>query len=127
MKSYLTSTFSPSMLPSGGRARVEEVEEGTFRIQVQKVARAGELIPAVGHEVTAEILRQRIFQSMIHKGSFLKFAPETLFARVNITLASGERLFAAIPQFRPPESREFTDEEVAGAQFRFFIVEAKGG
>jgi len=123
MKTYLATTFSPSMLPSGGRARVEEVDEGTFRVQVQKAARAGELIPAVGHEVTAEILRHRIFRSRVRERSFLEFSPETLFARVNITLASGERLLAAIPQFRTPETREFSAEEVAQARFRYFLIE----
>jgi len=122
MKTYLTSTFSLSMLPPGGRARVDEVDEGTFRIQALKASRVGDLIPAVGHENTAGLLRDRLFRSRIH-GGFLRGSPERLFARLNITLASGERLLAAVPQFRPPETREFSDKEVAEARFRFFIVE----
>ena len=116
MRSYLTTAFSPSMLPSLEEgvfiARVQEVPEGTFRTQAWKALKAGDLVPAVGHEVTAEILRRRLR---------LDFDP---FARVNITLRPGERVLAAIPQFRPLEgSREFTRKEVERAEFRFFIVE----
>jgi len=116
MKSYLTTTFSPSMLPDRGRALVEEADEGLFRVQVQKKARAGELIPAVGHENTAELLKRRL--------NLEPFFKESLYARVSLVLEPGEIVYAAIPQCRP-ETREFSDEEIAEAKFRFFFIQAR--
>jgi len=94
---YLSTTFSPSMLTRRAKANVEEMDYGAFRLQVQKLVRAGELIPAVGHENTAFLLREKLNIDI------------ELFARVNIELKPGDTLFCAIPRGR--------------AQFRYFFVE----
>jgi len=105
------------MLPRGGRALVEEADEGLFRVQVQKKARAGVLVAAVGHETTAVLLKKRLNLEPFFKGS--------LYAKINLSLRKGEIVYAAIPQFRTPETREFSDEEIVGAEFRFFFIQAR--
>lgn len=108
---YLTTTFSPAMLSDNHVvATVVEVSESQFQDDVHKALSEGELTPAVGHENTAALLQARLGLE------------KTLWARVNLTLNDGDVVLAAIPFFRAPESREFTDEEVRSAKFRFFKV-----
>jgi len=114
VNTYLSTTFSPSMLAHNVKACVEEMDFGNFRLQVQKLTRSGELVPAVGHENTAQLLRQKLGVDI------------ELYARVNLKLEDGDVLFCAIPQFRAPEAREFTAEEIASAEFRYFIIQVGG-
>jgi len=113
VKYYISTTFSPSMLAKGVGASVEELDFGTFRLQVQKLVRAGELIPAVGHENTAQLLRKKLGVDL------------ELYARVNLELGDGDILYCAIPQFRATEAREFTAEEISSAEFRYFAILAE--
>ena len=111
-KVYLTTTFTPAMLPRGfgGNLSVDEVSAEVFGRRLADAAREGVLVPAVGHQNTAEILRRKFL---------LSHSP---FARVPVELARGDVVLAAIPQFRAGESREFTDDEVRNAEFRYFVI-----
>lgn len=102
---YLTTTFSPSMLSSGVTATVQEITEEKFASYLKV-----EYVPAVGHENTAVLLQKKFGLANVP------------FARVNITLNAGDVVLAAIPQFRLPETREFTDNEIASAKFRYFLI-----
>lgn len=119
MKKYLTATISPSMLPARliGKVilEVHEVEEFTFRGQVKKALYAEELIPAVGHENTANFLKKRLLLKDDVK----------LFNRVNTILQPGDIVYAAIPQIRLPEATEFSNNVIRSAPFRFFIGEVR--
>jgi len=114
---YITTTFSPSMIKEGGdvKAEIKELGETEFISVVRGLLRYDDCVPAVGHENTAALLARKIG------------VDRALYARVNITLGKGDALFCAIPQFRAPEgAREFSDEEVAGARFRYFVVVVEG-
>ena len=101
---YLTTTFSPSMLPANSEAIVKELTEDKPR----QLLKQG-FTSAVGHENTAAIL-SRLFGTPVQ------------FNRVNLTLQNGDVLLAAVPQIRFTEAREYSDDEVTSASFRFFAV-----
>ena len=111
-KVYLTTTFTPAMLPRDycGAVHIEEVNEKVFGRHLELAARERVLVPAVGHQNTAEILRRKFLLS------------RSPFARVPLELARGDGVLAAIPQFRAGEAREFTDDEVRNAEFRYFVI-----
>lgn len=110
MKIYFTSTINPAMLSKGAESMtVRELDEEMFTSTLLSVK--DELIPAIGHKNTAELL-ERVFHM------------ENLFQRRNISLANGDTVLAAIPQFRVGEAREYTDEEIKKARFRFFEATA---
>jgi len=100
----LGTTFSPSMLKRGV-ARVFEVTEEAFCLAV-----GDNFVSVVSHENTARILTKRLGKTV-------------QFNRVNVELRPGDVLFCAIPQIRFDVAREYTDEEIATAPFRFFVVE----
>jgi hypothetical protein len=102
---YLAASFSVSMLPQGGSCIVREISEQVFRELLDQP-----FVSAVGHEVTAKILGQ-------------KFGKDIAFNRQNIQLQRGDELLIAVPQFRAEQSREFSEEEIAKAQFRYFLVD----
>jgi hypothetical protein len=102
---YLATSFSVNMLPKMGSCQVQEISEEVFRELLDQP-----FVSAVGHEVTAKILGQ-------------KFGKDIAFNRTNIQLQRGDQLLVAVPQFRAEQSREFTEEEIAKAQFRFFLVD----
>ncbi|MCD6318946.1 DUF1874 domain-containing protein [Candidatus Aerophobetes bacterium] len=115
-KVFLTTTFSPSMM--GRKAKVlmvHEVKEEEFwrSLSGVKNVEGNEFIPAIGHENTADIVRKRMPKEM---------REQKLFNRVNIEVEHGDWIFAIIPQVRFNSTREFTDEEVKKAEFRFFII-----
>lgn len=97
-------TLSPSMIKQG-MARVFEVPEEIFRLLL-----GDDFVSVVGHENTAHILTKRLGKTV-------------RFNRVNVELQPGDILFCAIPQVRFEMAREYTDEEIATAPFRFFVVE----
>lgn len=101
---YLCSTFSPAMLKSGVSARVAEVGLQDVKEYILRGCDS-----AVGHEVTAHVLTV-----------LLGF--DVPFARVNLTLGIGDEVMCVIPNFRAPEAREFTRNEVELAGYRCFHV-----
>jgi hypothetical protein len=112
MKIYLTTTFSPSMLPEWGSVEVSEIPLARFQFEVR---RAGDnLVPAVGHENTAGILEKQL-EGVVYR------LPR-LFNRINIVLEPGDMVLAAIPQFRADAAREFSDREIFEAEFRYFVI-----
>jgi len=128
MRTYLATTFSPAMLSvEGGVAKVVEVDEAHFIYLVKKALSWGTLCPAVGHENTARLLALRLQKEGVEvtaeEGAEETFVPLNLFSRASLTLKQGDELLAAIPQFRAPEAREFSDEEIEQAKFRFFLIE----
>jgi len=112
MRVFLTTTFTPAMLPAGynGRVLMREVDAEVFARELAYAFRNKDLIFAVGHENTAEILRRKFLLS------------QSPFARVRVELQRGDTVLAAIPQFRPPQAREFTDAEVQNATFRYWVI-----
>jgi len=112
-KVYITTAISPMMLPQPDAAGchsmvVVEHEEHFFRDLIRIYRENGhEIVGAVGHPNTASLLEA-------------KFGLTSLANRVSITLEPGDRVLAAVPQFRPPESREFSDNEIRSAKFRYF-------
>jgi len=114
-KVFITTTFTPSMMKNKV-VMVEEIDEARFWAELYNVSQGSEVVPAVGHENTAEIIKERMPDFVKEK------MPESLFQKINIEMQDGDWIFAIIPQFRPNETREFTDEEVKKAKFRFFII-----
>ena len=112
MRVFLTTTFTPAMLPAGysGRVRFREVDAETFGRELSHAFRTKELVFAVGHENTAEMLRRKFLLS------------QSPYGRVRVELQRGDAVLAAIPQFRPPQAREFTDAEVQNASFRYWVI-----
>ena len=102
---YLSTTFSPSMLREGV-AIIREVEEKDFK----KFLQASHFHSIVGHKPTAEILSRR-------------FGVEVPFNRESVSLVEGQKVLVAVPQIRFSEAREFSEKEVSEAPFRFFEVE----
>ena len=117
----LTATFSPS----GREAQVEEIDEGAFFRLVKEAFIRGRLVPRVGHENTARLLALRLQKEGVEALGESGVGPLPLFSRENVALGSGDELLAAIPQARFSEAREFTDEEVAGAKFRYFLIKVR--
>ncbi len=107
MTTYLATTFTPSMLAPRTRALVREIECE----EAKGLARGA--VSAVGHEVTAHILTQ-------------KLGYPVQFSRVSLTLQPGDAVVCVIPQFRAEVAREFTREEIERAPFRCFHVEVSG-
>jgi hypothetical protein len=105
MARIVATTFSPSMLPEGGHAEIKEVSENSF----QQLLEIAPFTSAVGHKITANILSQ-------------KFDVDIQFNRIDVTITSRDILLVAVPQFRAEASREFTEEEVQNAPFRYFVV-----
>jgi hypothetical protein len=103
---FLTTTFSPAMTAPGHVGFFAEYPIEGIR---QKV-RDGEVISAVGHEITAKVLSALL-------------GAKVEFSRVNLSLKDGDTLYCVIPAFRAAESREFTREEVEKAGFRSFVIE----
>jgi len=95
------------MLPASEEAnlRVREVNEETFNREL-----GDDFESYVGHEATAKLLSA-------------KFGKEISFNRANITLTPAVKLFVAVPQFRVDVAREFTEDEIKNAKFRYFIIE----
>jgi len=118
-KVYLTTTFSPSMISKKNKGvMVQEVSELEFWRMLKGVINTGEVefVSAIGHENTADIVLRRMPDELKEQ------MPESLFNRVNIKVEHGDWVFAIIPQIRFDSTREFTDEEVKKAEFRFFIM-----
>jgi hypothetical protein len=107
MKNIITTTFSVSMLPVSEEAnlRIREVNEETFNREL-----GDDFESSVGHEATAKLLSA-------------KFGKDIPFNRTNVTLTPDVRLFVAVPQFRVDAAREFTEDEIKNAKFRYFIIE----
>ena len=107
MRNVITTTFSISMLPASEEAnlRIREVNEETFNREL-----GDDFESYVGHEATAKLLSA-------------KFGKDIPFNRANITLTSDVKLFVAVPQFRVDVAREFTEDEIKNAKFRYFIIE----
>jgi hypothetical protein len=103
---FLTNTFSPAMLATGGGATVQEITLAQAREELSSSWES-----AVSHEVTAGVL------------SALLGLP-VQFARVNLVLNPADRVVCIIPNFRASEAREFTREEVEGAGYRCFLAVA---
>jgi len=105
---FLSTAFSVSMV--GDReVCIKEVKEGEFLALIKE-----DFVSAVGHQTTADILSRRWNKTI-------------LFARQNIS-CTDNLICVAVPQIRFDEAREFTEEEIKEAPFRFFIVrEKKGG
>jgi hypothetical protein len=95
------------MLPVSEEAnlRIREVNEETFNREL-----GDDFESCVGHEVTAKLLGA-------------KFGKEIPFNRSNVTLTPDIKLFVAAPQFRVDVAREFTEDEIKNAKFRYFIIE----
>jgi len=116
-KIFITTTFSPSMMRGDSVVVVQEVDEAVFWAEMFNVNTTNnEIVPAIGHKNTANIIRRRM------PDFISKAMPENIFNRVKIEMGDGDWVFAIIPQFRPDETREFTDEEVKKAKFRFFTI-----
>jgi hypothetical protein len=107
MKNVITTTFSVSMLPASEESnlRIREVSEETFNREL-----GDDFESYVGHEATAKLLSA-------------KFGKEIPFNRANVTLTPDIKLFVAVPQFRVDVAREFTEDEIKNARFRYFIIE----
>ena len=103
---YLTTTFSPSMVASGifcGRAvSLDEAKEA--------LGPEGTFISAVGHEVTAGVLSALL-------------GVRVPFARTNLALEPYDRVVVIIPRFRAEVAREFSREEVEAAGFSAYLVD----
>jgi hypothetical protein len=95
------------MLPVSEEAnlRIREVNEETFNREL-----GDDFESSVGHEATAKLLSA-------------KFGKDIPFNRTNVTLTPDVRLFVAVPQFRVDVAREFTEDEIKNAKFRYFIIE----
>ena len=104
MKNVITTTFSVSMLPASEEAS-SRLNEETFNREL-----GDDFESYVGHEATAKLLST-------------KFGKEIPFNRANITLTPDIKLFVAVPQFRVDVAREFTEDEIKNAKFRYFIIE----
>jgi hypothetical protein len=102
---YIGTTFSPAMVSPD--AAGFHGEEKTSAEMIQICASCESLTSVVGHANTARVLTK-------------KLGIDVAFNRANVTLASGDVLLSAIPQFRVDETREYTDTEVADANFRYF-------
>ncbi len=107
---FITTTISPMMIGTmGDRMLVKEVDKDFLD---QKIADfrdrdTREIMPAVGHEITAPFIEAVTGISDLH-------------ARVNISLAPGDEVLAVIPAIRFTEAREFSQAEVAEAGMRIF-------
>ena len=100
----VTTTISPSMIWKDP-VIIKEIDEKEFKELIEK----RDFKSAVGHEVTAKILSK-------------KFNIDIKFNRENIAITYNTLILAAIPQFRVSESREFTEDEIKSAEFRYFIA-----
>lgn len=110
---YLTTTFSPMMMGEGRSAKVvEKTLEELKEIFQSEGIKPQDFVNAVSHENTAHLLTR-----------ILGF--EVPFSRVNLTLHGRDQVLACIPKFRVGETREFTDEEIASANWRFFVISVK--
>ena len=117
MRTYLTTTIAPGMLPEGRpdlRLGIIEISEADFRVHL-----AGLITPAVRHPNTAEVLRRRFADVEDVAGA--RVGDMDLFARVPVVLDDGDSVLAAVPMARFGETREFTDEEISSVKFRFFF------
>ena len=118
-KVYLTTTFSPSMISKKNKGvMVQQIDKSEFWRMLKGVMNTGEVefIPAIGHENTADIILRRMPDELREQ------MPESLFNRINVKMEHGDWIFAIIPQIRFDFTREFTDEEIKKAEFRFFII-----
>ena len=102
---FLSTSFSPMMLGKGsGVAKVREI-----RLREAKQLLKSGFHSVVGHENTARLLTK-------------KFGVNVKFNRETISLGHSCRVVVCTPCFRVDEAREFTDEEIECAEFRFFSV-----
>ena len=113
-RNYLATAFSPAMMahiPDNLylEATVKEVRREDFLASVRAANSFGVLKSIVGHENTAELLSRKL-------GIPVEFNRET------VTLGEYDVVFIAVPQIRFDGAREFTDEEVEKAPFRYFHV-----
>lgn len=118
-KLFVTTAISPMMINTELTMSIQEFKN-------TKVSMAGidaaiesagfEIVPAVGHEVTAKVLEP------IVAWNFPSINGLKLFNRVNINMEEGDQVLAIIPSFRANEAREFTLEEVESAGFRIFMA-----
>jgi len=104
-KAILTSTISPSMIKGGGKITIKEISEDFFNLSILLY----EIKSVVGHENMAKILSN-------------KFNASIVYNRENITIGGDTEAFAAVPQVRFDNSREYTDKEIKKAKFRYFVV-----
>lgn len=119
MKLYITTTFSPMMIgPELSRVKVLEIKD--FEMEFAGISSmlgfGYEVVPAVGHDVTAKVLEPIIERYLPG------IADQVFFNRTNISLSLYDHVLAIIPNFRASESREFTAKEVLAAGFRAFLV-----
>lgn len=99
---YLASTFSPLMLSEGEHCEV-------VQINLNDVPSAMGLKSVVSHEITAKILSKILGEPVG-------------FNRINVSLKSGDCLYAIVPNFRASVAREFTQAEILGAGLRVFLI-----
>ena len=118
---FITTTFTPSMLPPMFELPPQEhVAAVTAEVDHDDVydllsrTEPEQVRGAVGHENTARVI-ERLLGDALPEGV-------SLFARRNISLRAGDKVIAVIPQFRADKAREFTNEEISSANFRFFVT-----
>ncbi len=113
MAVYVTTTFSPAMFASEVESidpHFERISEENFATGIKNALSYTEVVPAIGDENTAKLLQRKLNLDI------------ELFNRTNIELRSGDSLLVAIPKFRAPQAREFSDEEIEKARFDYWLV-----
>lgn len=108
MDYYITTTFSPAMIAGNLKFHGEEINFGVtnYLIQYNEI----NFIGKVAHENTAKLLEKKFSMK------------NSLFSRENLNITSPSIILAIIPQFRVDVSREYSDEEIASAVFRYFRI-----
>ena len=102
---FLSTTFSPMMMGKGcGKVKIREIH---LRETITLLKDG--FYSVVGHENTARLLTRKLDMNVE-------------FNRETISLGHSCRVVVCTPCFRVDEAREYTDEEIEYAEFRFFSV-----
>lgn len=99
----ITNTFTPLMSPHRG-VKIRPCTEREARRIINGVWES-----AVSHKVTAEILSER-------------FGVKIPFNRINLQLLPGDKILACCPQYRAEIAREYTEAEIVGATWLYFLI-----
>jgi hypothetical protein len=107
---YLTNAFSLGMLSKAPASlTVEELDLESVRKIVRTFSERGELVSAVGHESTAEVLSTLL-------GVRVKFNREA------IKLDKGDVVIVFQLLDRLPEGKILTSDEIQALKYKFYVV-----
>ena len=106
MATYITSTWSPSMMGTGGKATVEELDD----TQEIREAAANSVVYSISHPEMAAMFSE-LLNTDVPAG------------KLNVRLQTGDTVYAIMPSFRITSNNKPRPKDLHSGYFRLFKIQ----